>query len=108
MAKSRVKGGGGVNHGRPKRKFLGKGCSSVNKKVKAGAPRLVHMKYPGLGLGSRYEEYKREAAEAVHEQHVREEREAEEARQHGHDGETPEAGGSAHDGSAHDGSAHEG
>jgi hypothetical protein len=80
MAKSRVKGGG-VNSGRAKRKFMGKGCSSVNKKVKASMPRRVHLKYPGLGLGSRYEEYKRQAAEEVHEQHVREEREAEEARQ---------------------------
>ncbi|MEZ5988037.1 MAG: hypothetical protein R3F30_02720 [Planctomycetota bacterium] len=47
MAKSRIKGGG-VNQGRPKRKMLGKGCSTKNAKVKARMSKRVHLKYPGL------------------------------------------------------------
>lgn len=48
MAKARVKGGG-VTHGRPKRKFMGKGCSTKNKKAADSMPKRVHLKYPVTG-----------------------------------------------------------
>ncbi|PIE24498.1 MAG: hypothetical protein CSA62_04260 [Planctomycetota bacterium] len=75
MAKSRIKGGG-VNSGRPKRKFMGKGCSTLNKKVKARMQNRVHLRYPGIGLGSRYEEYKRDSAEETREQNLADEAQA--------------------------------
>ncbi len=45
MAKSRVKANGCIR-GRLKRKMLGKGCSTRNRKVAKRLPRLVHLKFP--------------------------------------------------------------
>ncbi len=45
MAKSRFKGRG-ATRGRLKRKMLGKGSSTVNKRVKKSLPKRVHIRFP--------------------------------------------------------------
>lgn len=47
MAKSRVKARG-ATRGRLKPKMLGKGCSTLNKRVRARSQRRVHVKTPGI------------------------------------------------------------
>lgn len=45
MAKSRAKARG-ATRGRPRRKMLGKGCSTKNKTIKGRIPKRVHLKFP--------------------------------------------------------------
>lgn len=47
MAKSRTKARG-CTRGRLKPKMLGKGCSTLNKRVKARSQRRVHVKTPAV------------------------------------------------------------
>ncbi|HMQ22540.1 MAG TPA: hypothetical protein PKE00_08640 [Planctomycetota bacterium] len=47
MAKSRIKARG-ATRGRLKPKMLGKGCSTLNKRVRARSQRRVHVKTPGI------------------------------------------------------------